>query len=100
MDVHVYQQCFNEGDIQYKMLDAVVNSVMNHMQYLTKELIIFALFDENLSDGERKALVNKLLASHPPRNFFPGVHCFYCNRLFIPTICEYGLIFKITFIRF
>ena len=58
--------------MQYVMLAAVQESVMNHLWYLTEELVVFGLFDCNLADEERKEMAIKLLASPRPRQFPPG----------------------------
>ena len=72
VDVRTYQECFQEGEMQYVMLAAVRESVMNHLWYLTEELVVFGLFDCNLADEERKEMAIKLLASPRPRQFPPG----------------------------
>lgn len=69
MDMHVYQQCLNEADVQYEMLDIVTNLMMNQLWYLAKSLFIFVFFDKNVSETRIKELVNKLLVSPLPTKF-------------------------------
>ena len=73
VDIHNYQKCFKEGDVEYDMLEAVLRIMqMNHLWYLTEELVIFALFDDNLDDGERKSMAHNLLSTPRPIQFKPG----------------------------
>ena len=66
VDVRDYQKCFEENEVQYTMLNEVLKSVLNHLWYLTEELVIFGLFDDNLGDEERKDMATKLLSSPHP----------------------------------
>ena len=73
VDIHNYQKCYKEGDVQYDMLEAVLCIMqLNHLWYLTQELVIFALFDNNLGDDERKSMAHNLLSTPRPRRFKPG----------------------------
>ena len=73
IDIHNYKKCFKEGDVEYDMLEAVLRIMqMNHLWYLTEELVIFALFDDNLDDGERKSMAHNLLSTPRPIQFKPG----------------------------
>lgn len=57
---------------QHGMIQAVQNSIMNHLWYLTQELVVFGLFDDALSRGERQAMAEKLLSLPRPVTFPPG----------------------------
>ena len=55
------------------MLEAVLRIMqMNHLWYLTEELVIFALFDDNLDDGKRKSMAHNLLSTPRPIQLKPG----------------------------
>ena len=84
VDVQCYQRCFSENDVQHEMLTAVLTSIMNHLWYLSQELVIFALFDDNLSDDDRKMMALKLLASARPTTFKPGKRYTICIYNSIP----------------
>ena len=74
VDIHKYQACFNPGDVEYAMLESVLRIMqINHLWYLTEELVIFALFDDNLTDDERKSIAHNLLSSPRPRSFKTGM---------------------------
>ena len=64
-----YQTCFDEGDIQYEMLESVLRIMqMNHLWYFTEELVIFGLFN----DEKSKAMTESLSLNPRPRHFKPG----------------------------
>ena len=44
------------------MIEAVQESVMNHLWYLTEELVIFGLFDDGLDNAERNAMAAQLMS--------------------------------------
>lgn len=48
-----------------------VKSILNHLWYLTEELVVFAIFDTDLPATVRKAMVLKLLSIHRPKTFAP-----------------------------
>ena len=73
VDIKEYQKCFDKDDIQHAMLESVLRIMqLNHLWYLTEELVVFSLFDDCLTDDERKAMANKLLSSFRPEHFKPG----------------------------
>ena len=76
VDVQCYQNCFRPGDVEHEMLSAVRKSIMNHLWYLTEELVILALFDENVDDDERKNIAESLLAVPRPATFSAGKPAF------------------------
>ena len=77
IDIHNYQKCFKEDDVEYDMLEAVRRIMqMNHLWYLTQELVILDMFDDNLDDGERKSMAHNLLSTPCPIQFTP-----YENKL-------------------
>ena len=53
------------------MMEAVKNSIRNHLWYLTSELVVFGLFDTNLTDAERQSMA-AMLCSFPRPTFAPG----------------------------
>lgn len=63
------------------MIQAVQGSVLNHLWYLTQELVIFGLFDDALPQEERQAMAEKLLVSPRPDNFEPGKPHFPTNLM-------------------
>jgi len=62
-------------------LRAVKTSVLRHLWYLTEELVISALFDTELSDGEREAIAKKLSISAWPTNFEIGKPIFPVGKM-------------------
>ena len=67
-----YKKCFDANSIQQKMLTAVQESVKNHLWYLTQELVVFGLFDEDLPPNKRQTMATTLLTYPRPNNFPPG----------------------------
>ena len=45
---------------QSTMIEAIQESVLKHLWYLSEELVIFALFDDGLNSDERHAMAAKL----------------------------------------
>ena len=43
-----------------------MESLMRHSWYLTQELVVFALWDEDLPNSERRAIALKLASTPPP----------------------------------
>ena len=72
MDLEKYKRCFGENSSQLAMMEAVKESVKNHLWYLTAELVVFGLLDNVLDEDERKAIATKLLNCHHPNMFHPG----------------------------
>ena len=72
MDLGKYKWCFEENSSQLAMVEAIKESVKNHLWYLTAELVVFGLFDNGLDENERKAIATKLLNCHRPNMFHPG----------------------------
>ena len=64
-----------------RMIEAAKRSVLRHLWYLTKELVILALFDEALSNDERKEMANVLLATPKPAVFNIGKPVFPVERM-------------------
>lgn len=61
---------------RYEVIDAdisraVVDSVCRQMFYLTEELIVFSLCDENVSYSEKEDLVRALIRADRPQRFIP-----------------------------
>ena len=84
IDIHEYRKCFAEGSLQQDMIDAVAKSVKNHLWYLSEELVIFALFDHDLNENERKMMAEALCQIRRPANFQPGKPKFQVDLL-----CQY-----------
>lgn len=86
-DMQNYQKCFEADELQYLMSQAVLDSVKNHLWYLTEELVVFALFDKNLSDEERSNMAKRLLEIPRPDNFKLGKPIFPVEKMSVrPTL--------------
>ena len=72
VDLHDYRNCFRANMVQSHMIEAVQESVMNHLWYLTEELVIFGLFDDGLDNAERNAMAAQLMSYPNLGNFEPG----------------------------
>ena len=51
---------------------AAIKAILNHLWYLTEELVVFSIFDRELADSLRQSLVVKLLSIPHSKRFFPG----------------------------
>ena len=60
-----YKSCYPAGSCTSDMIQAVQGCVRNHLWYLTRELVIFWLFDDALPQEERQAMAEKLLNLAP-----------------------------------
>ena len=69
VDLAEYKKCFRITMRQSTMIEAIQESVLNHLWYLSEELVIFALFDDGLNSDERRAMTAKL--SQFPSTFRP-----------------------------
>lgn len=49
-----------------------IHSVLNHLWYLTEELVIFSLFDDDLPANLRQGMIDKLLSFPRPKSIQPG----------------------------
>ena len=72
IDLHAYKDCFDQDSVQFEMISSVQNNFCNHLWYLTEQLVIFGLFDKDLSNQERKLMARQLCSQAKPRNFAPG----------------------------
>ena len=72
VDLIHYRECFDETSTQAAMVTAVQKNFLTHLWYLTEELVVFGLFDNNLADHERKSMANQLLLCPRPISFAPG----------------------------
>ena len=72
VDLIDYRKCFRVNMAQSCMIEAVQDSVKNHLWYLTQELVIFGLFDDGLDNAERKAMAAQLMRFPNTGNFEPG----------------------------
>ena len=81
VDVCQYKKLFHPESKQYEMLDAVQESLLLHLWYLTEQLVVFSLFDTNLPVQERNAMASKLIATRKPRGFVPGKPSFPVNYM-------------------
>lgn len=90
-DLNEYQECFLVDDVQYDMINAVKDSVLLHLWYLCEELVVFALFDDNLVYRERQAMAHKLLQTPRPDLFLPGKPIFPTTLMddFKPTLDKF-----------
>ena len=81
VDIITYKKCYDDDSQQHCMLDAVQENFCTHMWYLTEELVVFGLFDENLTDQERKAMATRLCSFERPITFPPRKPIFYPDLL-------------------
>ncbi|KZS01850.1 Uncharacterized protein APZ42_001365, partial [Daphnia magna] len=51
---------------------SAIKSILNHLWYLSEELVAFSVFYRELAESLRKALVEKLLSIPRPKRFLPG----------------------------
>ena len=58
VELNKYKECFHQEEIQFDVITAIQDSVLLHLWYLTEQLVVFALFDEDLPANERKAMAN------------------------------------------
>ena len=62
--VNLLKQIHNLRIVREELPASVVNTALEkwerHLQFLSPELVVFAIFDETLSPAERKAMVEKL----------------------------------------
>ena len=72
VNVNTYQALFDVNQIEYDVLEAVKDSILLHLWYLTEQLVVFGLFDDELSLTERKAMAEKLLSIRRPKSFRPS----------------------------
>lgn len=72
VDLISYKGCFAANTAQHDMITAVQDNFCAHLWYLSEELVIFGLFDENLSILERHSMAAKLLSQVRPNSFAPG----------------------------
>ena len=71
--------------------DAVKTSIKRHQWYLSEQLVVFCLFDPDLSDNDKAAVGAALLACQQPNPFPTGKPQFPNNRLFrgAPTLASF-----------
>ena len=81
VDLLVYKDCFDHHSVQFEMVSSVQKNFHNHLWYLTEQLVILGLFDEHLSNEERKSMAVKLCSQAKPRNFPPAKPKFPKNLL-------------------
>ena len=72
VDLWAYKKCFPENSEQTEMIRAVKDNFLNHLWYLSEELVVFALFDDNLTDKEQRAIADQLLLQRRPPAFAPS----------------------------
>ena len=51
---------------------ATQHSLLRDLWYLTKETVVFALFDPDIKSEEKVEMSQKLLAQPRPESFMPG----------------------------
>lgn len=59
---------YEEEDLE--IAQTAIKSVFKHLWYLTEELVVLAIFDDNLCDNIRKAMIDRLL-EFPHQQTFP-----------------------------
>ena len=72
VDLGKYKDFFRMNMRQTETIEAVQASMLNHLWYLTEELVVFALFDVHLPEDERRAMAMKLWSIPMPEYFESG----------------------------
>ena len=54
------------------MAEAAITSLLRHTWYLTEELVVFCLWDEQLPANERSAVATSLARTNPPAEWSTG----------------------------
>ena len=72
VDLWAYKKCFPENSVQAELISAVKDNFLNHLWYLSEKLVVFALFDDNLSDQGRRAIADQLLLQPRPPILAPS----------------------------
>ena len=72
-DLVAYQAVYpNRNSLHWKIAEEAKKSFERHPWYLMEPTITFALFDEDLSTVERRAMADTLLATPRPQQWLPG----------------------------
>ena len=58
---HSQQSCFNKNSTEAKMVSAAVKSQVKHSWYLTDELCVFGLFDDDVSTEEKADMAQVII---------------------------------------
>jgi hypothetical protein len=72
-------QRYKEKDKE--VADAAINSIFNHLWYLTQEVVIFSIFDAELPTNLRQDIVKQLLSFPRLNPFITGKPKFPINAL-------------------
>ena len=59
-DLLAYEEQYADGSKQRKIAQSAKKSVRRHLWYLTEQLVVFSLFDEEVSDAERQSMATNL----------------------------------------
>ena len=81
ISLNEYQQCFSVNEVAYDVIEGVKKSVLLHLWYLTEQLVVLGLFDDDLPDDERKAVATKLMSTSRPSHFNVGKPAFPTDRM-------------------
>ena len=71
-DLVEYRSLHPAGSLRYRMASEMIQSHLRHTWYLTQEVVVFSLWDEDLLPRERKAVANALLRCEPPPHWSIG----------------------------
>ena len=71
-DLLQYRDLHAPGSLRYRMTEKMIESHLRHTWYITEELAVFSLWDEDLPPRDRKAVANALLHCEPPPEWSIG----------------------------
>ena len=69
LDLHMYKALFPAGSLQAEMVDAAMLSLKRHTWYPTEELVVFALWDEDMTVQQHKTMAKKIVQVKPNDNY-------------------------------
>ena len=72
-------QCYREKDRD--VADAAIKSILNHLWYVTQEMVVFSLFDFELPADLRRDIAQKLMSFPRLKNFVSGKPKFPVDQL-------------------
>ena len=67
-----YRDLHAVDTLRYRMTEKMIESHMRHLWYITEELVIFSLWDDEVPARERRAVADKLLQTDPPDEWRTG----------------------------
>lgn len=89
-DITLWKNMCNFRDYDRQIADAVKTSMKRHQWYLTEQIAVFCLFDDELPIEEKAEVAASLLAVQQPNQYPTGKPIFPNNRLYrgIPSLAR------------